>query len=201
MYEYTEGSIMIDGVELKDIEKHYIRSKIGAVLQEPFLYSKTVMQNIAITNKKSEFEKIKEAARIASIEKDINTFKNGYDTLVGEKGTTLSGGQKQRVAIARILVEEKPIIIFDDALSAVDTNTDLAIRDALLDRQSKSTNIIITHRITTAKEADKIIVLNNGGIEAIGVHNELKDKDGLYKVLWGIQGKLETEFLKLIGDK
>ena len=201
MYEYENGSITIDGVELKDIKKQYIRSRIGAVLQEPFLYSKTVYQNIGITDKNVEPGKIQEAARIASIEKDINTFKNGYDTLVGEKGTTLSGGQKQRVAIARVLVENKPILIFDDALSAVDTNTDIAIRNALSKKENKSTSIIITHRITTAKEADKIIVINDGAIEAIGTHNELKDKEGLYKNLWGIQGKLEKEFLKLIGGE
>ena len=201
MYDYDSGSIKIDGVELKDIKKQFVRSRIGAVLQEPFLYSKTVFQNIAITDKDINPNAVYDAARIASIEKDINTFKNGYDTLVGEKGTTLSGGQKQRVAIARVLVENKPILIFDDALSAVDTNTDIAIRNALSSKQNKSTSIIITHRITTAKEADKIIVINNGVIEAIGKHEDLKDKEGLYKSLWGIQGKLEAEFLKLIGGE
>ena len=112
----------------------------------------------------------------------------------------MSGGQKQRVAIARVLVSEKPILIFDDALSAVDNKTDLMIRNALQEKTYQSTNLIITHRITTAKEADKIIVINNGMIEAIGNHHELSHKEGLYKSLWGIQGKLEQEFLTLVKE-
>ncbi|MDL2292436.1 ABC transporter ATP-binding protein/permease [Acholeplasma sp. OttesenSCG-928-E16] len=201
MYDYDSGSILIDGTELSRIKKQYIRSKIGAVLQEPFLYSKTVYENISITNKEAKEDSVFSASRIAAIEKDINTFQQGYQTLVGEKGATLSGGQKQRVAIARVLIANKPILIFDDALSAVDTKTDIAIRNALAKRSEKSTNIIITHRITTAKEADKIVVLNGGKVEAIGTHDELKEKEGLYKVLWQIQGKLEAEFLAMIeGD-
>jgi len=118
--------------------------------------------------------------------------------MVGEKGVTLSGGQKQRIAIARMLVLNKPIIIFDDSLSALDTKTDLQIRNALKQRNEKMTSIIITHRITTAKEADKIIVLENGKVSAIGTHEELSKTEGLYKSLWDIQGALEEEFLKMI---
>ena len=128
------------------------------------------------------------------LDNDILEFADGYDTLVGEKGVTLSGGQKQRLAIARMLILDKPIIIFDDSLSAVDTKTDVKIRNALLDRKEKLTTIIITHRITTAKEADKIIVLENGKVSNIGTHEELSKKDGLYKTLWEIQGALEKEF-------
>lgn len=199
MYEY-EGSITIDGVELRDINKHYLRSKIGTVLQDPFLYSKTVYQNISIANKNAKDEEIKKAAQIAALERDINTFQQGYDTIVGEQGTTLSGGQKQRVAIARILVSEKPIIIFDDALSALDNKTDLDIRRALKESKNQQTNIIITHRMTTAKEADKIIVLDNGRIENIGTHETLSKVSGLYKQLWDIQGKLEEEFLNMVKE-
>jgi len=199
MYGY-EGSILVDGVELSDIKKHHIRQAIGAVLQDPFLYSRSVYENISITNKAASRDKIISAAQTAALQSDIHTFKNGYETMVGEKGTTLSGGQKQRVAIARVLVSEKPILIFDDALSAVDNKTDMMIRSALNEKTNKSTNIIITHRITTAKEADKIIVINNGMIEAIGTHKSLAKKDGLYKNLWGIQGKLEQEFLELIKE-
>ena len=126
-------------------------------MQDPFLYSKTVYQNIAIQSKNIEKEKVQQAAVIAALEKDIHTFKQGYDTLVGEKGTTLSGGQKQRVAIARVLVDDKPILIFDDALSAVDTHTDLMIRRALNQKEKKQTTIIITHRITTAKELIRLL--------------------------------------------
>ncbi|VEU81046.1 ABC transporter ATP-binding protein [Haploplasma axanthum] len=199
MYDY-EGSITIDGVELREIKKRYLRSNIGTVLQDPFLYSKTVYENIAIANPNASKEKIFEASRIAALEKDIKTFQNGYETIVGEQGTTLSGGQKQRVAIARILVTDKPIIIFDDALSALDNKTDLDIRKALKETKNEQTNIIITHRMTTAKEADKIIVINNGTIENIGTHKELSKKAGLYSNLWKIQGKLEEEFLSMLKD-
>jgi ATP-binding cassette subfamily B protein len=200
MYEVTEGTILLDGVDIRDIEKHYLRSMIGTVLQDPFLYSKTVYENIAITNKNHSKESVINASNIASIAKDINTFKDGYDTLVGEKGTTLSGGQKQRVAIARVLVDKKPLLIFDDALSAVDNKTDVQIRDALNNKNYSSTNIIITHRITTAKQADIIIVLNNGSVENIGNHETLKNVDGLYKNLWDIQGKLELEFFDMLNE-
>ena len=199
MYEY-EGSILVDGVELRDIRKQHMRQSIGAVLQDPFLYSRTVYENISITNKTASKDKIIAAAQTAALQSDIHTFKNGYETMVGEKGTTLSGGQKQRVAIARVLVSEKPILIFDDALSALDNKTDMMIRQALNQKDHQSTNIIITHRITTAKEADKIIVINYGKIEDIGQHKQLSKKDGLYKKLWGIQGKLEQEFLELVEE-
>lgn len=198
MYEYQKGDIFVDGIKLTDIKKKHIRNEIGVVLQDPFLYSKTVFENIAIAQKSATRDSVVEAARIAALEKDINTFQKGYDTIVGEKGTTLSGGQKQRVAIARILVSDKPILIFDDALSAVDTQTDMMIREALAKKDNKHTSIIITHRITTAKEADMIIVLEDGKIEAIGTHKELSHRSGLYKKIWDIQGRLEKEFIEMI---
>ncbi len=200
MYEYHDGHIYVDGVELRDIEKNYLRSNLGVVLQEPFLFSKTVYDNIAIANRKADRSKIMMAAQAASLEKDIKTFQQGYDTVVGEKGTTLSGGQKQRVAIARVLVSEKPILIFDDALSAVDTQTDLMIREALSNMNDKTTTLIITHRMTTAKEADKIIVIEDGVVQAVGNHQTLSKQKGLYQDLWNIQGKLEEEFLKTIEE-
>ena len=198
MYEYQSGHIYIDGVELRDIEKTHLREHLGVVLQEPFLFSKTVYDNIAIANRKADRSKIMMAAQAASLEKDIKTFQQGYDTLVGEKGTTLSGGQKQRVAIARVLVSEKPILIFDDALSAVDTQTDLMIREALSKMQTTQTTLIITHRMTTAKEADKIIVIDQGVVQAVGNHDTLSKQKGLYQDLWNIQGKLEEDFLKTL---
>jgi ATP-binding cassette subfamily B protein len=198
MYDYQNGDILVDGTPLKDIKKKYIRSQIGVVLQDPFLYSKTVYENIAIAEKNAQKERVFLAAETAALEKDIKTFQQGYDTIVGEKGTTLSGGQKQRVAIARVLVADKPILIFDDALSAVDTKTDMMIREALMNKTYKHTTIIITHRITTAKEADQIIVLDQGRIEQIGTHDTLSKQEGLYKKLWDIQGKLEKEFQALL---
>jgi ATP-binding cassette subfamily B protein len=203
MFDYQSGSIKFDGIELKDIEKHYIRSKIGTVFQEPFLYNKTVRQNITITNQNASDEQIINASNIASISKDIATFKDGYSTPVGEKGTTISGGQKQRIAISRILVDNKKIIIFDDALSAVDTTTDREIREALqgAKEETKATTIIVTHRISTAKEADLIIVLENGKVAAQGTHDELVNIPGLYQKIWLIQGKLEEEFLNEISNE
>jgi ATP-binding cassette, subfamily B, bacterial len=200
MYDYADGDILIDGIPLKDIEKKHIRNRIGVVLQDPFLYSKTVYENIAIAHKNADKDRVYRAAVTAALEKDIKTFKQGYETIVGEKGTTLSGGQKQRVAIARVLVSDKPILIFDDALSAVDTKTDMMIREALLHKSYQHTTIIITHRITTAKEADQIIVLDQGQIEAIGTHDVLSKKPGLYKKLWDIQGKLEREFETMLKE-
>ncbi len=198
LLECESGSIKIDGVELKDISKRWIRDKIGIVLQDPFLYAASVYDNIKIALREIEQEKVYTAAKMASIHDDIMGFEKGYETLVGEKGVTLSDGQKQRVAIARMLLLEKPVILFDDSLSAVDTTTDLAIRNALKKNSRMLTSIIITHRITTAKEADKIIVLENGKVAAIGTHEELAHQEGLYKNLWDIQGALEDEFLNLV---
>jgi len=139
--------------------------------------------------------------QVAAIHDDILSFDKGYQTLVGEKGVTLSGGQKQRIAIARMLVLNKPIMIFDDSLSAVDTKTDYNIRKALKEKNRGLTSIIITHRIATAKEADKIIVLEDGKVSAIGTHEELSKQEGLYKSLWDIQGNLEEEFMTMIKEE
>lgn len=198
MQEYTGGSIKLDGVELKDIDKHYLRDNVGIVLQEPFLYAKSVYENIKIADKNLNEESVFNAAKTARIHDDILSFDKGYETLVGEKGVTLSGGQKQRVAIARMLVLNKPVLIFDDSLSAVDTKTDLMIRNALKNENDLYTSIIITHRITTAKEANKIIVIEDGKISAIGNHEYLASIDGLYKNLWDIQGALESEFVNFV---
>jgi ATP-binding cassette subfamily B protein len=200
MLETSSGDIFIDDVNINNIEKHYLRKQMGIVLQEPFLFSKTVYDNIAISNPTVDRDNVLKAAQIAAIEKDISSFEKGYDTIVGERGTTLSGGQKQRVAIARILIDNKPILVFDDSLSAVDTETDMMIRNALNDRDSKSTTVIITHRITTAKQADVIVVLEEGKISDIGVHETLSKKPGLYQKLWEIQGQLEAEFMQLIEE-
>lgn len=193
LYDYTSGSIKIDGVELKDIDKHWIRKHIGMILQEPFLYSKTIYENIGITLDQPQAELIYNAAKMASVHDDIVKFDKGYDTLIGERGVTLSGGQRQRVAIARMLVSNLPIVIFDDSLSAVDTETDLAIRNALA-KANNMTKIIITHRIATAMASDKIIVLDDGKILEMGTHDELIRNNKTYKRIYDIQTAIEREF-------
>ncbi len=191
LYDYNMGSIKIDGIELKDIDKKWIRKNVGLVLQEPFLFAKTVKDNIKIANSKIEDRKVYEAAEIASIHEDILSFDKGYDTPVGERGVSLSGGQKQRIAIARTIINECPIVVFDDSLSAVDTETDVAIREALNNRKNKSTTFIISHRISTVKEADKIIVLDKGRIVQKGTHESLIKEEGLYKRVYNIQNSVE----------
>lgn len=198
MLEYTSGSILIDGVELKDIDKKWLRNHIGIVLQDPFLYNKNILENVRISSPNKTIDDVYKATKMAHVHSDILNFDKKYETLVGEKGVTLSGGQKQRLAIARMLILNKPVLIFDDSLSAVDTETDQSIRNSIKTNSKETTTIIITHRITTAKEADKIIVLENGNIADIGTHAELSSKDGLYASLWKIQGALEEEFLNLV---
>lgn len=187
LYEY-EGSIKIDGLELNTIKKQWIRKKIGLILQEPYLYAKTVKENIGITKRDYHEQDIYSAAQTASIHDSIVEFKEGYETVLGEKGVSLSGGQKQRVAISRTIIDkEKRILVFDDSLSAVDTETDLKIRRALSERNKDVTTIIISHRITTLAEADVIIVLDEGRIIQKGSHKELTEKEGLYKRIWDLQ--------------
>ena len=193
LLDYQKGQILIDGVEIKDIEKHHLRKNVGVILQEPFLFSKSVEDNIKISDISSDINKVSNVAKIAQVHNDIVNFEKGYDTLVGERGVTLSGGQKQRVAIARMLLKPKPILVFDDSLSAVDTETDIQIRKALNQEWKDSTVFIITHRITTASEADKIIVIADGTIKESGKHEELIKKDGLYKNIWEIQSQINFQ--------
>ena len=201
MMEINDGNIYLDGVDIKDIDKHHLRKHVGIILQDPFLYQNTIYQNIAIAGERSSDADVYRAAKLAQIHDDILAFDEGYDTLVGEKGVTLSGGQKQRVAISRMLLLDKEVVVFDDSLSAVDTKTDLDIRNALKEHNKELTSIIITHRITTAKECDKIIVIENGKVSNVGTHEELSKKPGLYKELWDIQGALEDEFIKIASQR
>ncbi|WP_026510055.1 ABC transporter ATP-binding protein [Butyrivibrio sp. LC3010] len=181
------GSITVGGVDIRDIKMHYLRKNIGLVLQEPFLFSRTLYENIGITKKSAKMEDIRKAAKMASLDETIRNFDEGYDTFVGERGVTLSGGQKQRTAIAQMLVSEPPIMIFDDSLSAVDTETDAKIRAALDKNAGQATTIIISHRITTLMHADHIIVLSHGELVEEGKHEELLDKNGLYRRIYDIQ--------------
>ncbi len=196
LLEHQEGRILIDGHPIETINKKALRKQIGLILQEPFLYSKTVAENIRIMHREADQQTIHSAARLARLHDDIVNFEEGYETLVGERGVTLSGGQKQRLAIARMLLKDKPVLVFDDSLSAVDTETDRQIREALSDTWRDTTVFIITHRITTAMEADRIIVIDQGQVVQQGSHDELIKAEGLYQSLWEIQSQVMDETLK-----
>lgn len=196
LYDYQGGSITIGGVELKKINKKWLRQHIGIVLQEPFLFSRSIKDNIALGNSNADESEILEATRVAALDDVIQQFEKGYDTLVGERGVTLSGGQKQRVAIARALVRNSSILIFDDSLSAVDTETDAQIRKALRERRKGVTTFIISHRITTLAEADLILVLDQGRLVQSGTHEELIKQPGLYQRVWELQNRLEEELVQ-----
>ncbi len=191
LYEPRSGSITIGGVPLDRIDRAYLRSRVGLVLQSSFLYSKTIRENIAIAARDAAQEEIDGAARTASALEFIEKSEKGYDTVVGERGVTLSGGQKQRVAIARTLMKNNDILIFDDSLSAVDTQTDAQIRQALLSGEKGVTTFIISHRISTLSRADLILVLEDGRITASGTHEELISRPGLYARINAIQSGLE----------
>ncbi len=196
LYELPEGkgSIEIGGVDIRNIKLDYLRSNIGFVLQEPFLFSKTIQQNIDAFKGTNTIEEIRHFAEVAAVDDAIMGFSKGYDTIVGERGVTLSGGQKQRVAIARMLMKRSPIMIFDDSLSAVDSETDAKIRGALKANTSNSTVILVSHRITTLMNADVIMVIEDGKISEFGTHSELlKNDNGIYKKIYDIQSSLESE--------
>lgn len=183
----TNGEITIGNVPVNRIKRRHIRKRIGMVLQEPYLFSKTLAENISISNDKRELEDIRRAAGIASLDKTIESFTDGYDTFVGERGVTLSGGQKQRTAIAQTLIKKPDVLIFDDSLSAVDTETDERIRRALNKETQDQTVILIAHRITTLMHADNIIVLDRGRVVEEGTHKELINKGGIYKKIYELQ--------------
>ena len=181
------GKITIGGVDIRDIDRQYLRSQIGMVLQEPFLYSGSIKENVGITKESSAFDDIREACEIACVDSAIDSFTDGYETIVGERGVTLSGGQKQRVAIARMLVEHTPVMIFDDSLSAADAQTDAMIREALKKRMAGTTVILIAHRITTLMQADCIMVLEDGAVAEMGSHEQLMEHHGIYRRIYDIQ--------------
>lgn len=182
-----EGSISLGGQDIREIPLEILRRNVAMVLQEPFLYSRTIRENIAASNPDATFEEIRNAAKIACVDDAIMSFPDGYDTLVGERGVTLSGGQRQRVAIARMLLQKAPVLIFDDSLSAVDAETDSLIRKALSVHMKGSTVILISHRITTLMAADEIMVLKQGRAEEMGTHSELIAQNGIYRKIYEIQ--------------
>ena len=181
------GTITVGDVDIRDIDTGYLRRNIGMVLQEPFLFSRTLRDNIAITRPEMDLEEVREVSRSACLDETVMDFAKGYDTFVGERGVTLSGGQKQRAAIARTLAQKTPIMIFDDSLSAVDTETDAKIRAALKTHFAGSTVILISHRITTLSQADTVLVLDKGRIAELGTPDELRSAGGIYQQIYEIQ--------------
>ncbi|WP_019230005.1 ABC transporter ATP-binding protein [Sedimentibacter sp. B4] len=192
LYDLPEdcGSITIGGVDIRKIKREYLRKNIGMVLQEPFLFSRSIKDNITIVKSNATIDDVKEATSIAQVDEAIEEFSKGYDTIVGERGVTLSGGQKQRVSIARMLLQKTPIMVFDDSLSAVDAETDAKIREALKKDKKDSTIILISHRITTLMQADIILVLDKGRVADMGTHDELIERDGIYKEVFNVQMNL-----------
>jgi ATP-binding cassette subfamily B protein len=193
-YDYTKGKILLDGVELKRYPRKFLRSQIGIVEQEPFLFSRSIRENISYgVDRDISDREIESAARAAAIHDVILSFPDGYNTLVGEKGVTLSGGQKQRVAIARTLLKDPRILILDDSTSSVDTETEAEIRSALISLMQDRTTFIIAHRIQSVINADLILVLDKGQVVQKGTHEELIAQDGIYCQIYDIQTRIEDE--------
>ncbi len=203
MYELPEdkGTISIGGTDIRDIRADYLRSNISMVLQEPYLFSRTIAENIGISSDPSDMEAIRSASQAACLDESIVDFAKGYDTFVGERGVTLSGGQKQRAAIARALTKKAPIMVFDDSLSAVDTETDAKIQAAMQSRFGDSTVIMISHRITTLSKADWIVVLDDGRIVEQGSPEDLLALGGVYRRISDIQSGADTERRQTVDEE
>ena len=182
-----QGRITIGGVDIRHIRREDLRRQIGMVLQEPFLFSQTIRENIAAARPSAPEEELRACAGVACVDDAISELAQSYDTIVGERGVTLSGGQKQRVAIARMLLQNAPVMVFDDSLSAVDAETDAKIRAALKARMAEATVILISHRVTTLMQADRILVLDGGRVADIGTHAELIARPGIYREIYDIQ--------------
>jgi ATP-binding cassette subfamily B protein len=194
-YDIIKGTITIDDYSIKDVTLKSLRNKVGIVLQDIFLFSTTIKENIAFGQPDATTEKIINVAKLAQAHEFIMSFPEGYDTLVGERGVTLSGGQRQRIAIARTLLRDPRILILDDSTSFVDTKTEHEIQKALDELRKDRTTFVITQRLSTIKNADRIIVLDNGKIEEIGTHKELLKLKGIYSQIYATQFAPKEELL------
>ncbi len=195
LYPLSEGSgtISVGGIDIRRLRAAELRSNIGFVLQEPYLFSRTIGENLRLAKQTASDAELRAAAHIACLDSAVEGFPSGYDTFVGERGVTLSGGQKQRAAIARTLVQDTPILIFDDSLSAVDTETDATIRARLAGREGRATTLLISHRTATLMHTDRIVVLDRGRVAEIGTHEELLAKNGIYRRIYDIQNGGERQ--------
>lgn len=190
------GRILLDDVDIATRPRAETRRRVASVLQQPFLYSRSIRDNVAMAHGASTDESdIASAASVAAIDETIRAFPEGYATAIGERGISLSGGQRQRLAIARAVLRDAEILVLDDALSAVDTETERRILDAIESRHGRRTTIVVAHRLSTLQVADRIVVLDRGRVVDVGTPQELRDRDGLYARLWEIQGEVEREAL------
>jgi ATP-binding cassette, subfamily B, multidrug efflux pump len=184
MYDVTEGHVKIDGKEISQLNLFDLRNSIGIVPQDAFLFSDSIKNNIKFGKENATDDEVIAAAKSAVVHDNIEGFNKGYETILGERGITLSGGQKQRVSIARAIIKKPEILLFDDCLSAVDTETEEAILNNLFEICKDKTTIIVSHRVSSAKNADKIIILENGKIIQQGSHNQLINENGYYSALY-----------------
>jgi ATP-binding cassette subfamily B protein len=188
LFNLTSGKILIDGIDISEISQQNLREQIAFVPQDPALFHRSLMENIRYGKREASDEEVKEAARLAHCDSFIDKLPEGYNTYVGERGVKLSGGERQRVAIARAILKNAPILVLDEATSALDSESELLIRDALHNLIQDKTTIVVAHRLSTIREMDRIIVIENGKIVEDGNHNELIDKQsGIYRKLWNIQ--------------
>ncbi len=186
-YDVTDGAIVIDGKDIRDLPIAYLRQQIGFVQQEPFLFNGTVRDNLLYGDLNADQDRLEAAARAARAHEFIAALPEGYDTWIGERGVKLSVGQKQRVSIARVLLKDPPIVIFDEATSNIDTETEVKIREALNELTTGRTTFIIAHRLSTLHDVDRIIVLDNGRLVEDGRHDELVSRGGVYAGLYEAQ--------------
>ncbi len=196
MYPYQRGSVKLDGHEVSELDRKWLRSQIGVVLQDPFLYSRSIRANLAVGRPSAPETELIQACQDAAIHDSIAGFPDGFEAMVGERGVTLSGGQRQRLALARALLKDPPVLVLDDSLSAVDTGTEREILAALERRKGRQTTIIIAHRLSSVMHADRIMVLNQGRMVQLGDHAALASQPGPYRTLCEIQGALDASIRK-----
>ncbi len=192
LYPYQRGSVKLDGQEISDTNHQWLRQQIGVVLQDPFLYSRSIRGNLAVGRPNAPEADLISACEDAAVHSAIERFPTGYDAMVGERGVTLSGGQRQRLALARALLKDPPVLVLDDSLSAVDTGTEALILEALRRRKGRQTTLIIAHRLSSVRHADRILVLADGRVAQLGNHEALASQPGPYRHLCEIQGALDA---------